>query len=561
MILLAAINSKFIHSNPAVYYLKAYAEKYKDEIHIEEYTINQNIEEIIADIFEKSPDVLAFSCYIWNRCTVERILREIPKILPECRVILGGPEAGNDADSFLKDFDCVDAVIIGEGEKTFCELCGYYVEGRGDLRDIRGLKLRDGFTAARELLPMDDIPFFYSLWENEEGMGPFDNKIIYYETSRGCPFRCSYCLSSIDRTVRLRSLEKVFGEIDFFLRKKVRQVKFVDRTFNCNKEHALQIWKYIRDHDNNVTNFHFEIAADLLTPEELSVISGMRPGLIQLEIGVQTTNPVTMEAVHRRCDMNKQKENIEKIRSFGNTHCHLDLIAGLPYEDIESFRKSFNDVYEMHPDQLQLGFLKVLKGTEISEFEKEFGIRAFSEPPYEVLSSGWLGYGDIIKLKKIEALVETYYNSGQFSVTLPRLAGKFESPFGFFEELADYFDRHGLFINQSARIHKYKILLDFASERFPDKRELFGELLTCDLYLRENMKNRPDFARDLTPYKKEIYSRKKNRNEHIEVFFYPVFKKEINMDILSTRSAEPYFVLFDYDRRSALDHNVFPVEV
>ena len=376
-VVLTAINAKYIHSNLAVYSLRAYANQYKHEIKIAEYTINQQTEDILADIYAHSPDVMAFACYIWNIRVVRELIRDLAKIFPEKPIFLGGPEVSYDAPDVLQQFPNVNAVIVGEGEAVFCDVAEHLFTDRHDLQslsEIRGLclpvdSLRSSFTYTdtRESLSMDDVPFFYTEFAADPDLGPFKNKILYYETSRGCPFHCSYCLSSIDKHLRLRSLEKVYRELQFFLDHNVKQVKFIDRTFNCNESHALAIWKYLAEHDNGSTNFHFEISADLLTDAELTVLKTMRPGLIQLEIGVQSTNPETIREIHRTMDLQRLRTMVANVHSFRNIHQHLDLIAGLPYEGYESFIKSFNDLYEMAPDQLQLGFLKVLKGAYMAE--------------------------------------------------------------------------------------------------------------------------------------------------------------------------------------------------
>lgn len=375
--LLTAVNAKYIHTNPAIYSLKAYAgEKLQPYIGLAEYTINNRMEEILGDLYKRRPDVIGFSCYIWNFDMIRELIREIPKVLPGADIWLGGPEVSFEADKVLKEFPMVRGIMVGEGEETFKDLLAYYV-GNGreeigsryhDLKDIPGLVLREGFTGARTLTDMDELPFLY------DNLPDFEHKIIYYETSRGCPFRCSYCLSSIDKQVRLRKLDTVKRELQFFLDKKVPQVKLIDRTFNCNHHHAMEIWRYIKEHDNGVTNFHFEVAADIMNEEELLLLSEMRPGLVQLEIGVQTTNWNTLKEINRSADISRIARIVDRIHNNRNIHVHLDLIAGLPLEGYGSFIKSFNDVYAMKPEQLQLGFLKVLKGTQIWEKADVYGI-------------------------------------------------------------------------------------------------------------------------------------------------------------------------------------------
>ena len=538
-ILLAACNAKYIHSNPAVYDLKAYAAAYKDSVQIKEFTINQPKDEIMKEIYRSGADVVCFSCYIWNISFVRELIRDLKKILPDTAFWAGGPEVSFHAKDFLEDMPQVTGIMKGEGEKTFLALAGYYLEGKGRLEEISGIVFRkedvivdNGF---REPVDLDRIPFIYESPEN------FENRIIYYESSRGCPFSCSYCLSSIDRKLRFRSLSLVKKELQFFLDHRVPQVKFVDRTFNCRHEHAMEVWKYILEHDNGVTNFHFEVSADLFREDELELIGRMRPGLIQLEIGVQSANPETLEAVHRKTDLEKLRRNVEKIRSFHSVHQHLDLIAGLPCEDYESFRRSFDFVYFMKPDQLQLGFLKVLKGSLMEEKAREYGITCKSMEPYEVLSTRWISYEEILKLKTVESMVEVYYNSGQFQYTLNWLTGFWEDAFSFYEDLGRFYERKGYEELSHSRIRRYEILLEFLNEKPEISVAEAAGRMVYDLYLRENLKKRPSFAADQKPYEKAVWSYRKEhqvpKTAHIEVF------------------SDGTAVLFDYDRRDLLSHN------
>ena len=538
-ILLAACNAKYIHSNPAVYDLKAYAAAYKDSVQIKEFTINQPKDEIMKEIYRSGADVVCFSCYIWNISFVRELIRDLKKILPDTAFWAGGPEVSFHAKDFLEDMPQVTGIMKGEGEETFLALAGYYLEGKGRLEEISGIVFRkenkivdNGF---REPVDLDRIPFIYESPEN------FENRIIYYESSRGCPFSCSYCLSSIDRKLRFRSLSLVKKELQFFLDHRVPQVKFVDRTFNCRHEHAMEIWKYILEHDNGVTNFHFEVSADLFREDELELIGRMRPGLIQLEIGVQSANPETLEAVHRKTDLEKLRRNVEKIRSFHSVHQHLDLIAGLPCEDYESFRRSFDFVYSMKPDQLQLGFLKVLKGSLMEEKAREYGITCKSLEPYEVLSTRWISYEEILKLKTVESMVEVYYNSGQFQYTLNWLMGFWEDAFSFYEDLGRFYERKGYEELSHSRIRRYEILLEFLHEKPEISVAEAAGRMVYDLYLRENLKKRPLFAADQKPYEKAVWSYRKEhqvpKTAHIEVF------------------SDGTAVLFDYDRRDPLSHN------
>ena len=545
-ILLAACNAKYIHSNLAVYDLQAYASEYADHIILKEYTINQQKDDIMRDIYLEHPDVVCVSCYIWNLSFVKELMADLTKILPDADFWAGGPEVSYDAEKFLTENSEFKGVMVGEGEETFKELAGYYVEKNPqNLKDMTGICYRDGdqiiHNGWRQIMDLSKIPFIY------KDLSDFKNRIIYYESSRGCPFSCSYCLSSIDKKLRFRDTEMVKKELQFFIDNKVPQVKFVDRTFNCKHDHAMAIWKYINEHDNGVTNFHFEISADLLRKEELQEMSTMRPGLIQLEIGVQSTNPDTIKAIHRTMDFGKLKGIVERIHSFGNIHQHLDLIAGLPYEDYDSFRHSFNDVYALKPQQLQLGFLKVLKGSHMMEMCQEYGIVYKTREPYEVLSTKWLDYDHVLKLKTVENMVEVYYNSGQFQNTLEYLEGFFPDAFSIYERLGNFYMEKGYGDVSHTRMRRYEILLEFL-ENVPEiSQDRVKDRMVYDLYLRENLKSRPGFAKDQKPFERQIWDFRKRekvaKNAHVEVF------------------ADGTVLLFDYADRDPLTNNARVTDV
>ncbi|MFZ2839476.1 MAG: B12-binding domain-containing radical SAM protein, partial [Blautia wexlerae] len=539
-ILLVACNAKYIHSNLAVYDLQAYASDYADHIVLKEYTINQQKDDIMRDIYLEHPDVVCVSCYIWNLSFVKELMADLIKILPGADFWAGGPEVSYDAEKFLTENSEFKGVMVGEGEETFKELAGYYVEKNPqDLKNMTGICYRDGdqiiHNGWRQIMDLSSIPFIY------KDLSEFKNRIIYYESSRGCPFSCSYCLSSIDKKLRFRDTETVKKELQFFIDNKVPQVKFVDRTFNCKHDHAMAIWKYINEHDNGVTNFHFEISADLLREEELQEMSTMRPGLIQLEIGVQSTNPDTIKAIHRTMDFEKLKGIVDRIHSFGNIHQHLDLIAGLPYEDYDSFRHSFNDVYALKPQQLQLGFLKVLKGSHMMEMCREYGIVYKTQEPYEVLSTKWLDYDHVLKLKTVENMVEVYYNSGQFQNTLEYLENFFQDAFSIYERLGSFYMEKGYGDVSHTRMRRYEILLEFLEDVPEISMDQVKDQMVYDLYLRENLKSRPGFARDQKPFERQVWDFRKRekvaKNAHVEVF------------------ADGKVLLFDYADRDPLTNN------
>ena len=545
-ILLVACNAKYIHSNLAVYDLQAYASDYADHIVLKEYTINQQKDDIMRDIYLEHPDVVCVSCYIWNLSFVKELMADLIKILPGADFWAGGPEVSYDAEKFLTENSEFKGVMVGEGEETFKELAGYYVEKNPqDLKNMTGICYRDGdqiiHNGWRQIMDLSSIPFIYKY------LSEFKNRIIYYESSRGCPFSCSYCLSSIDKKLRFRDTETVKKELQFFIDNKVPQVKFVDRTFNCKHDHAMAIWKYINEHDNGVTNFHFEISADLLREEELQEMSTMRPGLIQLEIGVQSTNPDTIKAIHRTMDFEKLKGIVDRIHSFGNIHQHLDLIAGLPYEDYDSFRHSFNDVYALKPQQLQLGFLKVLKGSHMMEMCREYGIVYKTQEPYEVLSTKWLDYDHVLKLKTVENMVEVYYNSGQFQNTLEYLEKFFPDAFSIYERLGSFYMEKGYGDVSHTRMRRYEILLEFLEDVPEISMDQVKDQMVYDLYLRENLKSRPGFARDQKPFERQVWDFRKRekvaKNAHVEVF------------------ADGTVLLFNYADRDPLTNNAHVTDV
>ena len=604
--LLAAINAKYIHSNPGVYSLRAFARTKIPgaDIEIGEYTINHQMDLILQDIYRRKPDFIGFSCYIWNISYIMEIVRDVKKVLPEAEIWLGGPEVSYDAKKVLTREPDVRGIMRGEGELTFTELVRAYLQrektsvpdgytgesfrgqakeetsgcaentrmpenaegenahsDRLDLSQIPGITYRAANGEIEEhgpqrLLSLDEIPFYY------DDMAGFENRIVYYESSRGCPFSCSYCLSSIDKCLRFRKIELVKKELQFFIDHEVPQVKFVDRTFNCKHDHAMAIWKYITEHDKGITNFHFEVAADLLNEEEIELIRRMRPGLIQLEIGIQSANPETIREIHRTMDLKKVRAKVERIREKGNVHQHLDLIAGLPYENYESFGHSFNEVYAMHPDQLQLGFLKVLHGSFMYDNAEAYGLVWQDRPPYEVLFTDWLPYGDVIRLKKVEEMVEVHYNSGQFANTMEHLVKEFPSPFDLYVELGEYYEKNGLFGINHSRLARYENLWQFIRTQIPDRADSYREWLTLDLYLRENVKNRPAFAGENQVTKEEMTAFYREETEtHRYLKEYDGFDARQLRKMTHLEKIDGKYLLFDYRNRSRLSQNAATYEV
>lgn len=561
-ILLCAINAKYIHSNLAVHSLKMSAGAYKENIEMAEFTINNQADYILEGIYKEKPDVLCFSCYIWNISMVETVMREFHKLCPNIPIWVGGPEVSYEVESFLKMHPEVTGIMMGEGEETFRELCAHYIteSSQSELGKIKGIayrKRQDGTEEIcvnpwREIMSMSEIPFCYDKMED------FSNRIIYYESSRGCPFSCSYCLSSVDKKLRFRNIDMVTEELQFFIDQKVPQIKFVDRTFNCNHEHALAIWKYIMEHDNGVTNFHFEVSADLLNEEELQVMSQMRPGLIQLEIGVQSTNEVTVREIKRTMKLERLKEVVERIKGYGNIHQHLDLIAGLPYEDYATFRRSFDEIYALEPNQLQMGFLKVLKGSYMYEHAKEYEILYHDNPPYEVLSTKWLSYDDVLKMKRVEEMLEVYYNSGQFEITMKVLDCCYESAFEMFQRLGDFYEENNYFGMNHSRIKRCEILMEFVQQEIGKSNivnrvyDCIKESLVFDLYYRENCKSRPAWAVDMGGFKSITHFYCKNgKMSHVEPFHYDFLA---HFTELPEYKEEEVWVMYSYEHRDPLSH-------
>ncbi len=560
-ILLLAVNSKYIHSNLAVYSLRAYAKKEGFETSLLEATINQPGEELLQEIYERRPDVLAVSVYIWNVSYLEDLLADVSVLLPETQIWFGGPEASWRAEELLKTHPYLKGVILGEGEETFAELCLYWQElsGKKPPENIPGILWQDdgGIRAGRTRpsLSMDQLPFPY------ENSALPEHRIFYYESSRGCPFGCSYCLSSVEKGVRFRSLDLVKRELQFFLDAGAAQVKFTDRTFNCDKKRSLEIWQYLEAHDNGITNFHFETGAELLDEEEISLLQSLRPGQVQLECGVQSLNPKTLQAIHRTMDFERLSENIRKLQKNRNIHLHLDLIAGLPYEDLESFRASFNGVYALRPDALQLGFLKVLSGSPMAADAEDFGCIWRKTPPYEVLYTKWLSYSDVIRLKRIEAVFEIYYNSGQFRYTIEQLSGLFPDGFALYDSLAAFCHQKGYLTVSHSRMRRYEILREWICSMNRDP-EAYTQSMLRDLYARENLKNRPVWAPDQSAFKDRIrafYQKEAQEPALLEAYRGYDWKQMRSMTHIEIFSDSAF--LFDYKVRNPIDGSARQTEI
>jgi len=572
-ILLTAVNAKYIHSNLAICSLKAYAKKYAANIELAEYTINNYADDILMGIYEQKPDIVAFSCYIWNINLILEVAEELRKVLPEAKIWLGGPEVTYEAHKILEKYEYIDGIMVGEGERTFLNFCEYYIDGTRTIEDIRGISYRNSARIGvknemkqaiedivealpQEPMNMDEIPFVY------EDMEKFKNKIIYYETSRGCPYSCSYCLSSIDKKVRIRSTELVKKELKFFIDHEVPQVKFVDRTFNCNRKHTMEILKFIKENDKGITNFHFEVSADILNDEEIEMFNSLRPGLVQLEIGVQSTNPLTVTEIRRKMDFKKLSGIVEKIYAPRNIHQHLDLIVGLPYEDMESFQRSFDDVYALRPDQLQIGFLKVLSGSYMVQQSGVHGIVYKSYAPYEVLYTNYISYDEVLELKRVTEMVEVYYNSMQFTNSILYLEHFFKRPYQLFEALAKFYVDKGIYGMSQSRMNRYYLLLEFFEQLdgvTDEDKDAFSQILLYDLYLREKLKSRPSFAKDTMLAKtliKDLLDKNRERTADVKLYHIEPFSVDLAKTIEEGKAVKAdQFVFFDYDHRDRLSHD------
>ena len=499
--LLIAVNSKYIHSALAPWYLKACCGSGFGDILVKEFTINDSADSVLMRIYRERPDVAAFSCYIWNIDFIVKLAANLKKILPDVKIIFGGPEVSFDATAALETWNFVDYIISGEGEAVMPRVLSFIREHilskPGEVEypaDLPGLSFRDEACRIHTYpqaaaVNLDELPSPFT----EEMLGEIGSRIIYYESSRGCPFSCSYCLSSISKGVRFFAMDRVRQELRTIVKSGVRQIKFVDRTFNCNKARAAEIFRFIIKeftdaYGNALLNFHFEAAADLFDEELLEILGKAPIGLIQLEIGVQTVNPSALEAINRKTDLDKLFYNFRKLREKNNIHLHLDLIAGLPFDDYNSFQKSFNRVYEARPHQLQLGFLKLLKGSELRAGQVEFGYVFRENTPYEVLSCNFMSYDELSELKGIEELLDRYYNSAKFVHSLPFLiTNSSDSGFDFYRQLYSHYEERGLNQAPVAMKELYSILYDFAAKYLKDEKfSRFADLLRFDFLVSDS---------------------------------------------------------------------------
>ena len=524
-------------------YLKAFTKDLDFQGDIKEFSINDRVENILEGIIEEKPDVVAFSCYIWNMEFVNRLAELIKLVDPNIEILYGGPEVSYEGKEFLENHEG-EYVIVGEGEKTFREFVLYKL-GEGKIEDIKGLNYkRDGKVfenPKRPEMDMNELVFPYTYEED------INNKIVYYEASRGCPFKCKYCLSSVMHGVRFLDVERVKKELKYFMERGLKLVKFVDRTFNCNREYTVELLKYLSEQDTE-TRFHFEVAADLLTEEQIEILNNAPKGRFQLEVGVQTTNNEVLHNINRYITYENIKEKVLKVAAGKNVMRHLDLIAGLPGEDLESFKKSFNDVHAIRPDEIQLGFLKLLKGSSMREEAEKWGIVYSPYAPYEIIRSKDISYEELLLLKKVEAMVDKYYNSCKFNNVIKFFLNIYEKPFDFYYDLAMFFEEKGNFKRSIGNVEYYKILLDFYLEKIGGEDEgLFKEVLKFD-YLCFNKKRwLPDFlVRTITKEDeqniKDSFDRQMPfKKAHIEKFEIDIINYIKNGEI----NFEPKYLIFD----------------
>ena len=524
-------------------YLKAFTKDLDFQGDIKEFSINDRVENILEGIIEEKPDVVAFSCYIWNMEFVNRLAELIKLVDPNIEILYGGPEVSYEGKEFLENHEG-EYVIVGEGEKTFREFVLYKL-GEGKIENIKGLNYkRDGKVfenPKRPEMDMNELVFPYTYEED------INNKIVYYEASRGCPFKCKYCLSSVMHGVRFLDVERVKKELKYFMERGLKLVKFVDRTFNCNREYTVELLKYLSEQDTE-TRFHFEVAADLLTEEQIEILNNAPKGRFQLEVGVQTTNNEVLHNINRYITYENIKEKVLKVAAGKNVMQHLDLIAGLPGEDLESFKKSFNDVHAIRPDEIQLGFLKLLKGSSMREEAEKWGIVYSPYAPYEIIRSKDISYEELLLLKKVEAMVDKYYNSCKFNNVIKFFLNIYEKPFDFYYDLAMFFEEKGNFKRSIGNVEYYKILLDFYIEKIGGEDEgLFKEVLKFD-YLCFNKKRwLPDFLlRTITKEDeqsiKDSFDRQMPfKKAHIEKFEIDIINYIKNGEI----NFEPKYLIFD----------------
>lgn len=543
-IVLTAINSQYVHLNVAVRYLKKYVEKNSDiKLDIYETNINNQLMNIIKDLFEKQPDMIIFSTYIWNKEYVFSITKELKKILPDVKIALGGPEVSYEWDKIMAENQEIDYIFTGEGEKV---LLNFFTK---DISEVKGVVYREGdnlkYNGIEPLIEnLDIIPFPYDDEELQDR-----TKIFYYESSRGCPFNCSYCMSSIDKSVRYYSVDRTKEDLKRFIDSPIKLLKFVDRTFNLSKEKYMAIWRFLLENYREGITFHFEINANIFDDETLDFLETVPKGYFQFEIGVQTIDAQAMKSIGRINKLEKLEYNIRRISR--NIHLHLDLIAGLPYETYDKFRESFDYVHRLKPEMIQLGFLKLLKGTKMYDEREKYGYKYFSKPPYEVFSNEFISFAEMVKLKNLEKVLDFYYNSEKFPESVQWIIeNHYESAFSFYEDVADYFDKRGYLKVSHKESTLFTLLYEFYLDKGLKDREIFVEYLKYDYLMLGKTGFYPEWfksEKDGELYDELIRERnyksirEGHKNSELERFSYNIFTKEF----------EDIYVFFDYRDRSS----------
>ena len=548
-ILLTTLNSKFIHTCLSIRYLKSYCKDKFPGIYIEEYTINQNTDYIAREIYKQSPDIVAFSSYIWNMTETLEIAEILKTVNPNIIIILGGPEVTYNGEEVLRDNSFIDYIIFGEGEETLKHLLST-IEDKGDFKLVEGIIYKEKekicINAPRPLI--QDLDSISSPFDDD--IETFKNKIAYFESSRGCPFNCQFCLSSSIKGVRFFSLERAKSDLKKLIDIGVDQIKFVDRTFNAKKGYAMEIMNFIREQNTKGINFHFEVTAHLVDDEMLVFLENVEEGLFQFEVGVQSTNAQTLEAIDRTTDFEKLSRVVNRINSFKNIHLHLDLIAGLPYENYESFRNSFNDVYALNPHKLQLGFLKVLRGSGLWDKTDEYGFKFIDVAPYEILETAYISYGEISRLKDLEDMVEKYGNEWYFKNTIDYIIKHyFETPFDFFEGFASYWESKEYHKVSHSRRALYEKLYEFIAETLDIDKLLVANLIKYDFLLNNKTATLPEFLRndykdDLKTSRHGFLQDENNLKQYLPDYADTPVKRILN---------DVHFEMFDYNVKDLVD--------
>ena len=590
---ITTLNAKYIHTSLALRYLKAHCEQETQKVSMEEYSINDMLSRIAAELFQHGANIIGFACYIWNLEETLAVAEILKKVAPGTLIVFGGPEVSFDPEEFLDKNDFVDVIIYGEGEETFKEflaVTSVFFKDNPSLSNLSEVLVNlqgIAYRGRRGIIVNEPRPLIENLdvitSPFQEITSEYQNKIAYIESSRGCPFRCQYCLSSTIKGVRYFSLDRIKADLKRLIRAKVKQVKFVDRTFNCNKERAMDIFRFLSAEvppDLDI-NFHFEIAADLLDDEMVDYLKTIPKGLFQFEIGVQSTNPNTLALIQRKMDLQRVSDIVTKLRAANNIHLHLDLIAGLPEENWDSFRESFNHVYALEPHKLQLGFLKLLKGSGLRENERDYQYSYIDKPPYEVLANAYLSYPEILKLKQFEEILEHYFNSYRFEYSLKYMLGNyFETPFDFYHRFAMFWENKGYFQLAHKQAGLFEILGEFFRNIDQEKYPLFKDILKLDYLLQGSMKGLPEFfhnplnkseeqkvkeefysflqnpqlIEDYVPALKDMYFKHLGKNMRVEVFDFNILDllkgKEESMDIPQEKNA----VVFNYFQRDKIFH-------